>query len=148
MPFRFTLAPLLRLRQSMERKQALRLQEANLAVAKAQDTLARLEQFLADAAQSDQASLADGRRGVELQFASLIRTNLHALRVQLQSDLRDRQEKCLQAAQDYQRAFTEREVLDTLRARQRRAHQIEALRREQRDLDATYLIQLWRKSTG
>jgi len=148
MPFRFTLAPLLRLRQSIEREQALRLQAANVAVARTQDTLTRLERFLADSAQSDQAGLGAGRRGVELQFASLIRTNLHILREQLLAELRELKHKRQQAAQEYQRAFMEREVLETLRKRQRQAYQIEALRREQREVDAAYLIQLWRKSVG
>jgi flagellar export protein FliJ len=148
MAFRFPLAPLLRLRQSTERQKALRFQEASLEVARAQEKLVRLEQFLADAAESDHAGLATGRRGAELQFASLIRTNLHQLRLELRAELRDAENKRQQAAVEYQRAFREREVLETLWARQRRLYQQEAQRREQRELDTAHLIQFWRKNSG
>ena len=148
MAFRFPLAPLLRLRQSTERQKALRLQEASLEVARAREKLNRLEQFLADSAASDHAGLAAGRRASELQFASLIRVNLHKLRLELVAELREAERKRQQAAGEYQRAFREREVLETLRARQRRLYQQEAQRREQRDLDAAHLLRLWRKSSG
>src|SRR5208283_4571872 len=69
MAFRFVLAPLLRLRQSIERQRALALQEANLKVSRAQETLAQLERFLSGSAQSDSAALAAGRTAAELQFA-------------------------------------------------------------------------------
>ena len=52
MPFRFPLASLLRLRQSLERQRAQRLQEASLAVARAQETLSQIDQSLADTARS------------------------------------------------------------------------------------------------
>src|SRR5208282_6047985 len=65
--FRFVLAPLLRLRQSIERQRALQLQEANLQVSRAQETLAHLDRFLSDSARSDCAALAVGRSAAELQ---------------------------------------------------------------------------------
>jgi len=145
MAFHFALATLLRLRESIERQRALRLQEANLAVAEAEDRIMRLEQYLADSARFDAADLAGGRRGAELQFASLIRGNLETLRQDFRDQLRQLQAKRQQAAVEYQRAFREREALETLRARQRRAYQQQTQRREQRDLDAAFLIQSWRK---
>jgi flagellar export protein FliJ len=148
MAFHFKLAPLLRLRQSVERQRALRLQEASLVVVRCQEKVARLDRFLADSATSDEASLATGRRGAELQFASLIESNLHTLRRELVAELQDAENKRQGAAEEYQRAFREREALDTLRARQRRQYQQEAQRRTQRELDAAHLIQFWRKNTG
>src|SRR5260370_16914888 len=77
MSFRFALAPLLRLRQSIERQRALQLQEANLQVSRAQETLAQLERFLSDSDQSESAGLTAGCTAAELHFPSVLRQNLH-----------------------------------------------------------------------
>jgi flagellar export protein FliJ len=143
MPFHFALAPLLRLRQSVERQRSLQLQQAGLEVARVQETLAQLELFLSDSAQSDSAGLAAGRTAAELQFASMFRENLHRFRQELQSDIRKLELLRQQAASEYHRAYREREVLETLRVRQRHAYQQEQLRRQQQELDAAYLLQRW-----
>jgi len=145
MPFRFTLAPLLRLRQSIERQRALQLQEANLQGSRAQETLAQLERFLSDSSQSESAGLTAGCTAAELQFASVIRENLHHFRQELQSDIRKLELLGQQAASAYHRAYREREVIETLRARQRHDYHQEQLRRQQQELDATYLLQRWHR---
>jgi flagellar FliJ protein len=145
MAFRFTLAPLLRLRQSIERQRTLKLQGANLHVSRAQEKLAQLERSLSDSAQSDSTALQAGRTGAELQFASVLRENLHLFRQELQSDIRKLELLRQQALAEYHQAYREREVLETLRARQRRTYQQEQLRRQQRELDATYLLQRWHR---
>jgi len=144
MSFRFALAPLLRLRQSIERQRTLALQEALLQVARARETLAGLERFLADSALADAHSLAAGRRAAELQFATLLREQLRQFRLQLQEEVRRLEEVRQRAQQAYEQAFREREVLETLRARQRREYQLEQARHEQQQLDAVYLLQRWR----
>jgi flagellar export protein FliJ len=148
MAFRFALAPLLRLRQSIERQRALRLREASLAVARAQDSLAQLERFLVDSAQSDSASLSAGRRAADLQFASLYRENLERLREELQSEVHKLELARQKAAAEYHQAFREREVLATIRARLRRDYQQDELRREQQQLDAAHLLQRWHHRSG
>src|SRR5882724_7085587 len=110
MPFRFALAPLLRLRQSVERQRALRLRATSLAVTRTQEALSRLEQFLADSARSDQDALSAGRSAAELQFASASRDNLYVLRKDSQAELRRLELGRQQAAEEYQRAYREREV--------------------------------------
>ena len=145
MPFRFALAPLLRLRQSIERQRALQLQEANLQVSRAQETLAQLERFLSDSSQSESAGLTAGCTAAELQFASVIRENLHHFRQELQSDICKLELLRQQAASAYHRAYREREVIETLRARQRHDYHQEQLRRQQQELDATYLLQRWHR---
>ena len=143
MSFRFVLAPLLRLRQSVERQRTLQLQEANLQASRAQETLAQLDRFLSDSAQSDSAALSAGRTGAELQFASVLRENLFHFRQELQSDIRRLELLRQQAASAYHQAYREREVLETLSARQRRVYQQEQLRRQQQELDGAYLLQRW-----
>jgi flagellar export protein FliJ len=145
MAFRFTLAPLLRLRQSIERQRTLKLQEANLQVSRAQEKLAQLERSLAESAESDAVALQAGRTAAELQFASVLRENLHLFRQELQSDILKRELLRQQALGEYHQAYREREVLETLRARERRVYQQEQLRRQQQELDATYLLQRWHR---
>lgn len=148
MALRFALAPLLRLRQSIERQRTLALQEASLQLARARETLVQLERFLADSALADAASLAAGRTAAELQFASLLRDQFRELRLQLQGEVRRLEELRQLAAQAYQQAYREREVLETLRARQRRAYQLEQARCQQQELDAAYLLQRWHHRDG
>jgi flagellar export protein FliJ len=145
MAFRFTLAPLLRLRQSIERQRTLKLQEANLQVSRAQEKLAQLERSLAESAESDAVALQAGRTAAELQFASVLRENLHLFRQELQSDILKLELLRQQALGEYHQAYREREVLETLRARERRVYQQEQLRRQQQELDATYLLQRWHR---
>ena len=143
MPFRFALAPLLRLRQSIERQRTLQLQEANLQVSRARETLAQLDHCMAAAVQSDLTRLAAGCTAAELQFALVLRENRQRFRQELQADVRRLELLRQQAANEYHQAYREREVLETLRARQLRAYQQEQLRRQQQELDATYLLQRW-----
>jgi len=143
MPFRFALAPVLRLRQSIERQRTLALQSANLQVSRAQETLAQLDRFLCDSDQSDCAGLAAGRTAAELQFASVLRENMQHFREELQSDVRKLEIERQKALDEYHKAYREREVLETIRARQRRVYQQAQLRRQQQELDAAYLLQRW-----
>jgi flagellar export protein FliJ len=145
MAFRFTLAPLLRLRQSVEHQRTLKLQEANLQVSRAQEKLAQLERSLAESAQSDAVALQSGRTAAELQFASVLRENLHLFRQELHSDILKLEVLRQQALGEYHQAYREREVLETLRAREHRVYQQEQLRRQQQELDATYLLQRWHR---
>ena len=145
MAFRFTLAPLLRLRQSIEHQRTLKLQEANLQVSRAQEKLAQLERSFAESAQADAVALQAGRTAAELQFASVLRENLHLFRQELHSDILKLEDLRQQALGEYHQAYREREVLETLRARERRVYQQEQLRRQQQELDATYLLQRWHR---
>jgi flagellar export protein FliJ len=144
MAFRFALAPLLRLRQSIQRQRALQLQHASFQVFRAEETLTELGRFLSDSAQSDATSLESGRTGAELQFACVLRDNLHNTRGEVQANVRKLETIRLQALGEYHQAYRDREVLDTMRARQRHEYQLEQSRREQRELDAAYLLQHWR----
>ncbi len=146
MSFHFSLAPLLRLRQSIERQRTLQLQDANLQVSRTHETLAQLELFLSDSARADAKGLAAGCTAAELQFASILRDNLDRFHHELQSEIRRLELLRQQAVAEYHRAYRERELLETLRERQRRFYQQEQLRCQQRQLDDTYLLQRWHRS--
>ena len=145
MSFRFALAPVLRLRESIERQRTLQLQEANLQVSRARETMAQLERFLADSAESDSAALSSGRTGAELQFADVLRESLQHFRQELQSDVGRLERLRQQAVGAYHQANREREILESLRARQRGTYQQEQLHREQQELDAAHLLQRWHR---
>ena len=145
MVFRFTFASLLRLRQSIERQRTLKLQDANLQVSRAEERLAQLELSFSESAQSDAIALQAGGTAAEVQFASVLRENLHLFRDELQSDIRKLKLLRQQALGEYHQAYREREVLETLRARQRRAYQQEQGRRQQQELDAAYLLERWHR---
>jgi flagellar FliJ protein len=143
MPFRFALAPLLRLRQSIERQRTLVLQKANLEVSRVEETLAQLERYLSDSARADSKGLTAGRTAAELQFAAVLRENLLRFRLDLESELRKLELLRQKALGDYHQAYRERDALETLRARQRVLYQQEQARRDQQELDADYLLQRW-----
>jgi flagellar biosynthesis chaperone FliJ len=64
-------------------------------------------------------------------------------REELQSDIRKLEIERQKALGEYHKAYREREVLETIRARQRRVYQQEQLRRQQQELDGAYLLQRW-----
>jgi flagellar export protein FliJ len=145
MSFRFALASVLRLRESIERQLTLALQEANLQFSRAQETLAQLDWSLADSAESERKELAAGRSAAELQFATILRAKALLYRGELQSEIRRLALVREQAAAAYHQAYREREVLDTLRTRQFRVYQQDQVRRQQKELDASYLLQRWHR---
>jgi|ERR1700722_665973 flagellar export protein FliJ len=145
MPFFFTLAPLLRLRQSIERQKTMALQAANLALMRGQEQLTQLDAFLSDSAGVDREGLAAGRRGAELQFAAALRENMQRVRRELQAEICNLELVRQQAAGAYHQAYRDREVLAALRIRQLADYRRERLRRQQQELDANYLLQRWHR---
>src|ERR1700689_2405193 len=103
MAFRFALAPVLRLRQSVERQRTLQLQEANLNVTRARENLAQLDSHLSESAQADFAALSAGRTGAEVQFASFLHENLIRFREELQANVNRLERLRQQAVTAYQR---------------------------------------------
>jgi len=148
MAFQFKLGPLLRLRQSIERQQALHLREASLNVARAADALTRLNQYLAGSSEADLVNLRAGRTAVELHFATMSRENLQRLRHELEEELARLKEQRQKVAAEYHRAYREREALEILRDNHRQLYRQEELRRDQRILDESHLIQFWRRRNG
>jgi flagellar export protein FliJ len=145
MSFRFALAPLLRLRQSIERQRTLQLRDASLQVVRAEEGLAQIDHALAASIQSDAQELKSGRTAAEIQFSALVRENLLQYRENLQVEVRKLVLRRHQAVSEYQQAFREREVLEALRTRLRQSYDREQLRREQQQLDAAYLLQRWHR---
>jgi flagellar export protein FliJ len=148
MAFRFALASVLRLREGIERQRALALQQACLQVTRARDALDRLDNSLAESWRSDARSLAAGCVAAELHFSGQMREQLKGLRAQLLEEIRRLEEAQRQAGLRYQQAKREREVMEAVREQQRRSYELEQLRREQKSLDAAFLLRSWPKKSG
>jgi flagellar export protein FliJ len=145
MAFQFGLAPLLRLRRSLERQHALELQKASLNLANAERTFIAFKRFLDESAQADSRSLATGCTASELHFATLLREQLEHIRGRLQSRIANLEAIRQQMAINYQRALHERDALESLRNQQRRVYQKEQARREQKEIDTAYLLKTYRR---
>ncbi|HLW89245.1 MAG TPA: flagellar export protein FliJ [Terriglobales bacterium] len=140
MAFRFPLQAVLHYRQSLEHQQELRLRTANQQVARVRRMLdqhaARMQALHAGQARD----LAAGTTAAELRFAALCESALEQQRQELERELqrlqvlRDEQQKL------FVQARRQRETLAGLRDRQRLEYERTAARREQRQLDDTFLL--------
>jgi flagellar export protein FliJ len=140
MAFHFSLAPVLRLRKSVERQRMLRFRAASLIAAQAAEQIAALDGYMNASLRADAEGLIAGRSAVEMHFAVASAKNLQEMRGELANQLRELELQRQHAAADYQDAYRQREALDNLRLRQQRAYEQQQLRRRQRELDEDYVL--------
>jgi flagellar export protein FliJ len=148
MAFQFALAPLLRLRRSLEHQCALELEKASFNLASAEQTLISFDQFLSESAHADSHSLAAGCVAAELHFANLLREQLNRVRVQLQDRIADLHTIRRRMAINYARALHAREGLESLRNQHWQAHQKEEARRQQKEMDTAHILRSWHRRQG
>jgi flagellar export protein FliJ len=140
MPFRFPLQALLHLRQSLEHQQELRLRAANQQVARVRHALEQLDDRVRQTQTLCSQYLAGGTTGAELSFLQTTQGLLHSQRQELERELlrcqhvRDQQERI------FRQARRERETFESLRDEQLRSYERDQARREQRHLDALFLM--------
>jgi flagellar export protein FliJ len=140
MPFRFPLEAVLHLRRSLERQQELRLRAANQQVGRVRRLIDLLDGRERELQSHFAQQLREGSAGAELHFGLLCQDTLSRQRVVLQRELlrleqsRDEQQKV------YEQARRERETFESLREHQWLEYRGEAARREQRELDDTFLL--------
>lgn len=140
MRFRFPLEAVLRLRQSIEHQQEVRLRAANQQVARVRHAMEVLDRALLDNQQLVSRSLSSGTTSAELLFSLQSETSLLGQRQHLEHEharlakLRDQQTEILQ------RARRERDMIESLRNQQLREHKRDAARAEQRRLDDLFLL--------
>jgi flagellar export protein FliJ len=140
MPFRFPLQTLLRFRQSMERQQELRLQEANRQVAAVRLQIENVEQRKDGLAETERRELAAGVSAAQLHFHILVRSLLGRKRELLEHELAQCEEVRRQRHSEFRQAHQEREVVTALREDQLRTYAQTEARREQRRLDDMFLL--------
>jgi flagellar export protein FliJ len=140
MPFHFSLQPLLRLRQSLEQREQLRLEIVVKEVVRTRQELEALEQEHRASAHRLSVSMQSGMRGAELHFQEAAAT----ARLQVILDCRHRlgELERLRVAQlaVLHKARQDREILESIRQRQMDLYRQEQKRREQQRVDELFLF--------
>ena len=144
MAFRFALATVLRLRQSVERQRTLQLQDATSQVLNAKLKLTELERSLSDSSAEDLSALGAGRRAAEMHFALTIRENSKLIRIALTAEISGLELLRAKVLAEYQKASRDREVLELLFERQRKEFRRQKDRSLQHEADEAFLLQRWR----
>jgi flagellar export protein FliJ len=141
MAFQFTLRGLLRLRLSLEQAELLKLQAIAAEVARARAEIESVESETdALRRRTHEALVSEGLTGAEWQFDMARETSLEALRSELLKKLATLEEKRKQQQARYRKAHMQREILSSLRERQKTQYDIEESRRAQQRTDELFLI--------
>jgi flagellar FliJ protein len=140
MPFRFSLQALLRFRESLERRERLRLEIVTRDVVQARQQCEQAKQERKKGLVELAKKLREGMTGAELHFElACDRTRVRRLAALKQQLLRleDLQRRQLEA---YRKAQQQRKILENLRDRQLAAYRLLQNRRAQQLLDERFLI--------
>jgi flagellar export protein FliJ len=140
MAFRFPLEVLLRVRQGLERKQELRLQEANLRVAIVLRQIGDVHTGMENIEARRRPQLESGISAAELQFDVLCHSVLTERQRVLEKQLVEAEADRNSRNEDFQQARRQREVMDTLRLHQLQDYRQEEARQDQRRLDDLFLL--------
>jgi len=141
MAFPFPLQAIFHFRQSVEHQQEMNLRAANQRVARVRHLIEQLDQGLRQAHALCFEDVTAHPTGAELHFALVREASLRQQREILERErlrlenLRDQQQRA------YRHARQQREIIESLRARQLDEYHREQLRREQRQLDDFFLLQ-------
>ncbi len=146
MPFQFTLAPLLRLRESLEKAELQRLRMMAMQVAQVRVEIESLDCEIEAARRQLLEQAATGISGAELNMAALLESSRREQRLRLVAKL----DVLEQARRNQQSRYTEvrqqREIVSNLWNRQFSAYQREQARRDQQQADEFFLIRRGAKS--
>jgi flagellar export protein FliJ len=140
MPFRFTLSPVLRLRENLERREYLTLQALYSESAEVRSDIRALEQVLAQARSQRASKLSEGMPAVLLQFELESEARVEHRRQTLLAKLADLQAKVKEQIEKYRQARQKREVLEELRRQQLQEYTREEATREQQAADELFLL--------
>jgi flagellar export protein FliJ len=139
MSFRFSLAAVLRYRESIEQREYLVLEKLQQEVNRVDQRIREVEGDYSTASQNRAAELAQGIRAAELQatyeYQRALEQQLEALQIRLQ-ELKTKWRQQLAA---YQMARRNRETLDKLREKQFDLYTREQAKREQAVIDDLFL---------
>lgn len=148
MAFQFSLQGVLRLRQTVERREEMRLQYANRQVATVRAQIESMDLHLRERALRWHQELNDGTFASELQFELAGESSVRFYRADLSKDLKRLEALRDQQREVFQQARASREIMESIRERQLEIYRQEKSRREQRYLDDLFLMQRKRSSQG
>jgi flagellar export protein FliJ len=140
MAFHFPLQAVLHFRQSLEHQQELRLRAANQQLARVQRLIEQMDLRRRENRSTQTNELSAGVTAAELRFELLCEGELLRHRRELEQQLLRLEQLRQQQRELLQQARWARETLESVRDRQLRVYQKEALRREQRSLDDLFLL--------
>jgi len=139
MAFRFSLAAVLKLRESIEHREYLALGRVHQEIAQAETQLRMAEQWCSTAALRRESDTARGVVSVHLQDAYEKELTLEKQRDLLRAKRQELKLKLQQCIKAYEIARQKREILESLRTRQFQAYRLEQARREQNRIDDLFL---------
>lgn len=144
MPFRFPLQTLLRLRHGFEHVERLRLEALTRRVFGVQQHIETLENEKRAAWIQLAGKLRRGIRGGEFRSEAMVAEVQSRRRRSLLEQLEQLQAQRQRQQAAFRKAQQDREILDNLRTRLLEAYHLVELRRQQQQLDDTYLMRrLW-----
>ena len=139
MAFQFSLRALLRLRQTYEKRERMRLTVLNVAYGRLQQEYQESgEQRMLVFEQLEQ-QLQKGISGSELRAASTSLQHSNDRRRQLTGQMKDLELQVRKQTETYLESQTKRKILDSLRERELRAFELDENRREQQRIDDLFV---------
>ena len=142
MTFRFPLAGVLRLRSSLVRAERARLLALLAEMVQIRTEVISLEEEMQRAAVSLRSKLGQGITGAELALESSLRQQREKFRLVLLRKLAGLEVRRRKQVEIYRRVRQQREILESLQARQLAQYELEQKRREQMRLDEVFLLSL------
>lgn len=139
MAFRFSLAAVLKLRESIERREYLALGRVHQEISQVDTQIRLVEQWCAAAAEGREKETAHGVASVHLQDAYDQEISLEKQRDALRTTRQELKIKLQERIRAYEIARQKREVLDSLRERQFETYKLEQARLEQNRIDDLFL---------
>jgi flagellar export protein FliJ len=144
MAFRFSLASVLRFRESLERRDELALQKVQMQIAQTRLALEELSAQIAQAQQARDQAMREPVPGAHLQMmvraAEAAAQQKRVLILNLDTLEKLREERI----QAYQAAHRQRQMLSDVETRQRDAYENQRARQQQKFLDDVYVARLQR----
>jgi flagellar export protein FliJ len=135
MAFRFSLATVLRFRESVEKREELALQKILLEIARTKQRIAQRSAEIALAQEARNKALQHALPAFELQsLTGDVNAALERKKALVESLLPLERQRAAQTA-TYQAAHRDRQMLSDMAARQRDAYELERARSEQKALD-------------
>lgn len=145
MAFRFTLEQVLRVRESVERREEMELQRAELEVARALRRIEELTEHLAALSRQRDENLQNPVQAFELQAMDAeINAALEARKAQIEA-LQELQRRRDERRKVYQAAHNGRRMLTDLEEQQRAVYEQEQVRTQQKRLDDLFAARIQRQ---
>jgi flagellar export protein FliJ len=140
MPFRFSLAAVLRVRENLEHTESLVLEKRYVELAKAQGMLWEAEQNIHHARQAREEQLSCGVTAIELQLKMEEESYWKQRSVELSQQLLQAQARLHEQIVIYRKARQSRDILEELRKQKFESYRRAQDKAEQRDRDEAFLL--------